>query len=214
MKFSLPHITAGSAFLGSLLLLVPQAIGAGNKKMPDNSRAQSSEIFQPAPGVLKKHFAEAVSRFPIFKEAEGVMWSPRLTPAFPKSWPPNGHAEVVIFAYAGGMKIGLVDAEQQSSPWGMFLFTTPVQSDFSFVTSKVENLGPQGVRPIGKEEIAKLDKKNLAAQELAKLVAQKDPGKPSSDLQEFYCLWTRLNGTIRSSLPGPTQGFLKWVGCP
>jgi hypothetical protein len=127
-------------------------------------------------------------------------WSMRLTPVLPEPWPDP--TEVVVFAYAAGIAIGVSDGENVSGPFAVAHLRAGSEPRVEGLSGALEKIGIQGVRPLRGDEI-ELVRAGAAIQE--ELAAS--PGALSENVLAYYRHWLGVCGVIAGSLPEPQQRF-------
>jgi len=133
-------------------------------------------------------------------------WQVNLSPIFPAAWPPEGKS--VIYGYARAFDTGLHDAERVGNIWAEARLSGEAVK-IEAVHAAIEDLGPQGFRPIGRDDPV------IALNEIAqdRLLAAKSEKDFDEDVRKFYCRWRRYNGVIAAKIEPLQQGFFGWLAC-
>jgi hypothetical protein len=131
-------------------------------------------------------------------------WGMRLTPVFPEPWPDP--TEVVVFAYAAGLAVGVSDGENVSRPFAVAHLRAGSRPRVEGLAGALEKLGVQGVRPLRGDEIELVRAGAAIQQELAD-----SPGAPSERVIVYYRHWLGVSGVIAGGLPESQQRFFASV---
>ena len=128
----------------------------------------------------------------------------RLTPLFPEPWP--APTEVVVFAYAAGLAVGVSDGENVSGAFAVAHLRAGSDPRVESLGGALEKLGIQGVRPLRGEEIELVRASAAIQEELAGA-----PGTLSERVLAYYRHWLGVAGVIAASLPASQQRFFAAV---
>ena len=91
-------------------------------------------------------------------------WDPLVSPAFPSRWPPpNGTGKIVRYAFAIRIRPGVADGAEVAAPWGRSTLDGEGRLVVERLTTRLQPLGIQGVRPLSAVEITLLDQESAAA---------------------------------------------------
>jgi hypothetical protein len=113
-----------------------------------------------------------------------------------------------VYGYARAFDTGLHDAERVGNIWAEARLSGEAVK-IEAVRTAIEDLGPQGFRPIGKDDPV------IALDEIAqdKLLAAKSEKDLDEDVRKFYCQWRHYNGVIAAKIEPLQKGFFAWLGC-
>jgi hypothetical protein len=146
-----------------------------------------------------------------------VFWQYRISPPFPSCWPPDASLQLIYYVYAGGLSpSSLVDGEYVAAPWGRVEVDRKGKNSPQFIllTSKIKEIGIQGVRPLREEEKATYENRESAEAFLANLTALPDKNDKSAvELRRYYCMWAKFNGAMIPELRSLHKGFFQWLDC-
>jgi hypothetical protein len=131
-------------------------------------------------------------------------WGMRLTPLFPEPWPDP--TEIVVFAYACGLAIGVSDGENVSGPFAVAHLRAGSGPRVEGLSGALEKLGVQGIRPLRGDEIELMRASAAIQEELAG-----SPGTLSERVIAYYRHWLGVSGVIAASLPESQQRFFAAV---
>ena len=169
---------------------------------------QSWEAIQKTELGAEKHSSGSL------REPAG--WRYAITPPFPCKWPPDGRGEVCYYAFARGLKPGLLDAEVVSTLWGRVLLDTrgekPPRMDI--LSRALGESGIQGVRPLAPQEMAiyrTAETAELAVQDLVK-TTQPETFQAGA-IRLYYCQWSKDNGVVSGQVRVLHEGFFRWLDC-
>lgn len=132
----------------------------------------------------------------------GVLWSMRVSPAFPMTWP--GPTALRRYAFAGGFDPNLRDGERVAAPFAFVEFTAK-GSTIKQTSTALSLLGTQGIEPISKAQAAVVQSIDEAD---AALLA----GKLES-VRAGYCAWISYNGVLAAHLRPSHDAFFKALDC-
>ncbi len=146
-----------------------------------------------------------------------VFWDYRISPPFPSHWPPDANSQIIYYVYAGGLSPrSLVDGEYVAAPWGRIEVDRKGKDCLKFIllTSKIKEIGIQGVRPLNEEETATYKSRESAEAFLTNLTALPDKkDKSAAELKKYYCMWAKFNGVIFPELRPLHKAFFQWLDC-
>ncbi len=128
----------------------------------------------------------------------------------PRALPVGLHAQGFDFTH------GLVDAVYISAPWARVEvdFKRGISPKFKLLSSKIKEIGIQGVRPINQGEAAIFGKKESVEAFLGNLTAlPNEKENPVSELRKYYCSWLKLNGVMAPEIRSSHEAFFKWLRC-
>ena len=145
-----------------------------------------------------------------------VGWDYVISPAFPSAWPPDGKGLVYYYAYATGLRMGLMDAEVVAAPWGRVKVdaTGKQAPQMEILRKQLKEAGRQGVRPLKQEEIDIYKGKDAVEAQvslLSRATSLKDVD--AAALQRYYCQWLKDNGTVADEIRPFQIEFFKWLAC-
>ncbi len=132
-------------------------------------------------------------------------WTSDLTMPFPKVW--NGKPTALIwYAYASRMIPTLADGVEVSHPWAWLELPLgkDAQVDTQVLSSKMDVLGIQGVRPLSAAELKLLQ----GQPPLWKLLQE---GQATDEVKQRVKQWMSVNGTIFAAVASHHQTFVNWV---
>ena len=132
-------------------------------------------------------------------------WSSSMSMPLPRRW--NGSPTTIVWhLYADRMKPGLTDAVEISHPWGYVELGPEADAKLELHTlsSQLEPLGPQGVRPLRADEL----KGDPADKPLWQVVRT---GVATPTLKQRAKQWTSLNGTIFATISPHHPEFTHWL---
>ncbi len=144
-------------------------------------------------------------------------WMYSISPSFPSIWPPNPNSTLYHYIYAQGhdFTLGLVDAVYIGAPWARVELDIKGKKPpgFKSLSSKLKELGIQGVRPLNQEETAIFEKEVSVEAFLGSLASLPDEKEKSvSELRKYYCCWLKLNGAIAQEINPFHPEFFEWLG--
>ncbi len=192
----------------ALSLVVVGLVAAASAKEPASYRELKPRIAALVESRWGERQAQGRDRVPGGRPfPDGPAWNLRVAPPFPAAWPPDGKGRLVVYAFAGGMRPGLRDAEEVAAPWGR----VTVDGDaLSFADlGELRSLGVHGVRPIAGEELAIARSGDAAADDLAALARGTTLGD-APRVQRFYRQWLR-DGGLGDELRRLHPAFTAWV---
>jgi hypothetical protein len=145
-----------------------------------------------------------------------VGWSYSISPAIPAVWPPDGKGLLYYYAYAYGLSPRFADAQLIAAPWGRVKVdvTGRAAPSLEILNKQIEEIGPQGVRPLMAEEIAVLDTEDAVEKQLWELSRRTGLGGTADDsVKRYYRLWCQTNGTVAEKIRARHKQFFDWLGC-
>ncbi len=177
---------------------------------PATFRAQVEALVQAEWRSVK-----ASSRKATASPRDSVSWSYRITPPLPASWPPGGKGQVCYYAFAGGLRPALADAEVVAAPWARVVMDATGRQNpgLEILTPQLQELGIQGVRPLTKEEISIWDSRDAVEQEIYGLSRSVTRPDGAGRLKEFYCLFLKTHGAVGKAVRSRHREFFDWLGC-
>lgn len=144
------------------------------------------------------------------------LWAYEISPPFPSLWPPTRDLTLYYYVYAEGHDFsgGLADGVYIASPWGRIEVDSKGRAapKFQLLSTKIEEIGIQGVRPLTEEEVSIYESGETIEAYLSSLTSlphKKD--KPVSDLRRYYSAWCRDFGIAREIRP-LHKAFFGWLG--
>lgn len=142
---------------------------------------------------------------PVSKSAgPGEVWSARVSPPFPASWPPSGAMVIRRYVYAAGFDVNLRDGEPVAGIWATIEL---VDGEWKVkkVSDAIEKIGVQGAQPITKEraELVRSTERSVPLLQSGSIDAVRDA----------YCAWLSYNGVITEVLKVRHAAFIKALAC-
>lgn len=135
---------------------------------------------------------------------EALAWTVRTSPPIPDTWPVSEATKVTCYAYAAAQDpANLRDGERVAAPWGTVSYQlgSPQKVSFVRLSPRLELLGTQGVKPLGREDAARMSSDEKLHKDLAGMAAHdKDGGAAAADTLQTYRMWRRLNGVIAGAV--------------
>lgn len=132
-------------------------------------------------------------------------WSTQISMPLPRRW--NGSPTAIVWhLYADRMKPGLVDAVEVSHPWGYVELGPDADAKPALHTlsSQLEALGYQGVRPLKADELKRDSGEKPMWQAFR-------TGEATPELKKRAKQWTTLNGTIFAAIAPHHPEFVHWL---
>ena len=132
-------------------------------------------------------------------------WSSSISMPLPHRW--NGSPTTIMWhLYADRMRPGLTDAVEVSHPWGYVELGPEADAKpvLHTLSSQLEPLAPQGVRPMRADEL----KGDPADKPLWQILRT---GVETPTLKKRVKQWTSLNGTIFSAISAHHPEFVHWL---
>lgn len=132
-------------------------------------------------------------------------WSTLLSMPLPRRW--NGSPTAIVWhLYAARMRPELTDAEEVSHPWGYVELGPEAEAKpvLHTLSSQLEVLGNQGVRPLKADELKRAPDEKPLWQVLRTGVA-------TPELKKRAKQWTSLNGTIFAAIAPHHPEFVHWL---
>jgi hypothetical protein len=147
----------------------------------------------------------------------GRWWTYKISPPFPSVWPPTPDLTLYYYVYANGRDFsgGLVDGVYIAAPWARVEVDLKKSTDpkLEILSTKIKEIGMQGVRPLSEEEAAVYKLGETAEAYLGSLTHLPDArDRKVFDLRKYYCAWCRDSGVTEEISP-LHEGFIKWLGC-
>jgi hypothetical protein len=144
-----------------------------------------------------------------------VVWSYRVSPPFPASWPPDPNRKVNYYVYAVGNNLqrALTDGEQVAVPWALIVVSAEA-SELELLSDRLKEIGVQGVSPLTRDEAGVYAQADEAEQYLLRLSSL--PDDASSEirmLKRYYCIWISYNGVIVGEIRPRQEAFITWLHC-
>jgi hypothetical protein len=137
-------------------------------------------------------------------DRQSLGWGLRLTPVLPEPWPEP--TEVLVFAYAAGLAVGVSDGETVSNAFAVAHLRAGLEPHVERLPGTLEKMGIQGIRPLRRDEI---DLVGAAARIQEQLAAS--PGALSRQVIAYYRHWLNVAGVIAARLPESQQRFFATV---
>ncbi len=192
------------------LFIIP--IAEGTPSMTKTLTDQMKTLLDPEWEKLKPN------PVPQSNEPPKKWWTYSISPPFPSVWPPNPNMTMYYYAYAQGndFSLGLVDAVYIAAPWARAELDIKGKKPLGFklLSSKIKEIGIQGVHPANQEELAIFGKEESVQAYLGNLTTLPDEKEKSvSELKKYYCSWLRLNGAIAPEIRSSHEAFFKWLRC-
>lgn len=183
----------------------------------DSPKAQVEALVRQSWEAIQKAQPGAEVEPPSEPPKRVVSWNCIITPPFPCKWPPNGEGEVCYYAYATGRRVGLLDAEVVTAPWGRVLLdaTRKKPPKMEILTRELSEAGIQGARPLIPQEVAiyrTAEVIETAIQDLSKTTQPKTAG--IAPIKRYYCQWSKDNGVVSDQVRTLHMGFFLWLECP
>lgn len=186
--------------LRTLILAAALASGAAAAAGPMNDIPVIAKAKAALEGVFQKKGLAGKG------DGDRSSWSVGLSPVFPASWPPGGAC--VVYGYARAFGFHLSDAELAGGLWAEARIAGG-EVRVENVREAVKELGPQGFRPIGKDDPA------ITLHEVAqrKVLAARSLRDLDDEVRRFYCQWRSYNGVIAREIEPLQKPFFEWLGC-
>lgn len=145
-------------------------------------------------------------------------WTYEISPPFPSVWPPAPDLTLYYYVYADGHDFsgGLSDGVYITAPWARVEVDLKGSADpkFKLLSTKIREIGIQGVRPLSKEEVAVYELGETVEAYLGNLTGLPDEkDRAVSDLRRYYCAWCGDSGGIAKEIRPLHKSFFKWLGC-
>lgn len=174
------------------LMLLPLSADAGAIK----SGWSGLTLDGPAKGRLEKSWKK------VSASGGDMVWSYRISPPFPSTWPARGGGVDYYYVYADGHDIRnmIADGAFVAAPWARIDVSGSVQK-FVQLSKKLEQLGIQGVRPLERKEIQTIER------------AQRRKRTDYAGRRDYYCLWLATHGMIAESIRPDNRAFFTWLAC-
>jgi hypothetical protein len=185
-------------------------------KASDPGKAKAEALVKQSWVAIQKAQSEAETQSPSGPPGGVMGWSYVITPPFPCKWPPDGQGEVCYYAYARGLRPGLMDAEVVSTLWGCVVLdaTRKKPPRMDILSRELGEGDIQGVRPLMPQEMAiyrTAETAEAAIRDLAKATQPKTA--QARAIRRYYCQWSRDNGVASGQVRVFHEGFFRWLDC-
>ena len=142
-------------------------------------------------------------------------WSYRINNRLPFAdpWPPQQGTALVYYIHAVALAPQMRDAEVQAEPWAKIILSkdgTRVEA----LDVQYKELGPQGVRPLRKDETEVLRYGPEVWEFLSGLIAlPSDSAALTVRTRAYYCLALRHSSALGSIYAARHAAFVSWLSC-
>lgn len=149
-------------------------------------------------------------------------WFPKLSPAFPETWPPAPSTRYIYYAYAEYQQMhNHGPLIRHSAPWALLRVSRDQPPSKEVLRSTI---GPVtagvGSYPLTAEEAQRLIRERTEGEariaaflQWTKLPTKDDPDARA--IRAYYCLWAAENSGWSKLYARPRHAaFFQWLGCP